>query len=242
MPLIKNKFSFTYLHLATALSITLYSVYIWAIPSLAARVVFKPPGDRMPRTSAGGASRTGPTCGINSSNSSQENVTPILPRSNIGLTVAEHPTIFIYIPKTKAKTAFFSLEDANEKNIYQGRFDLPQQAGIMQIKLPSSIPELKTEQKYKWSLAMICTADLEPDSPFISGWIRRVSVNHNSRNLQANLDSVANLAASGLWYDVLSTLAQLRHSQPNNPALVTTWQDLLNSVGLNAIANEPLIN
>ncbi|BAZ41209.1 hypothetical protein NIES4101_71710 [Calothrix sp. NIES-4101] len=241
MPLIKNKFAFRYLHLGTALSIILCSFYIWTIPSLATRVVFKPPGDRVPRTSAGGASR-GPTCEINSSNSSQENVTPILPRSNIGLTVAEHPTIFIYIPKTKAKTAFFSFEDANGNNIYQGHFNLPQQTGIMQIKLPSSVPQLKAEQKYKWSLAMICTADLEPDSPFISGWIRRVSVSHNSQTLHTNLDSVANLAASSLWYDAISTLAQLRQSQPNNPALVTVWQDLLNSVGLNAIANEPLIN
>jgi len=239
----KNKFLLRYLQLGTALLITLSALSIWTMPSSAARVVFKPPGDRAPKTSAGGASRNDSTCGIASNKPPGENVTPLLPESDIGLTLAEHPTIFIYVPETSAKTVFFSVQDANSNNIYQDYLKLPQKAGIVQVKLPISSPGLKADQKYKWSLAMICTPSLEPDSPFVSGWINRVSFANTLNNTQnLTLDSVIKLAASGLWYDTLSTLAELRRAQPNNQILTTSWQDLLNSVGLNAIADEPVIN
>jgi Domain of Unknown Function (DUF928) len=241
----KNKFLLRYLHLGTALLITLSAVNVWTMPSAAARVVFKPPGDRAPKTSAGGASRDISTCGINGSNPVEQNVTPLLPASNIGLTLAEHPTIFIYVPDTSAKVVFFSVQDANNNNIYQNYFDLPQESGIFQLKLPASSPGLKADQKYRWSVAMICTPNLEPDSPFVSGWIHRVSFANNLNNslsLPVSLDSVIKLAASGLWYDTLSVLAELRKNQPNNQVFATSWQDLLNSVNLNAIANAPVIN
>jgi Domain of Unknown Function (DUF928) len=241
----KNKFLFRYLQLGTALLITLSPIYLWTMPSTAARVVFKPPGDRAPRTSAGGASRDTSACGIIRSKPVEENVTPLLPESNIGLTLAEHPTIFIYVPETRAKVAFISVQDTSDNNIYQDYLDLPEKSGIVQIKLPTVSPGLKIDQKYRWSLAMICTQALEPDSPFVSGWIHRVSVGNtlnNSQNSTVGLDSVIELAASGLWYDTLSTLAELRRSQPNNQILATSWQDLLNSVGLSAIANKPVIN
>jgi hypothetical protein len=242
----KNKFLFRYLQLGTALLITLSTINLLTMPSTAARVVFKPPGDRAPRTSAGGASRDVSTCGVANTNKAfQQNVTPLLPTSNIGLTLAEHPTIFVYIPETNAKSLFFSVQDANDNNIYQNSLQLPDKAGIIQIDLPSSLPGLKADQKYKWSLAMVCTQDLEPDSPFVSGWIHRVSFRNNlknSQNMAVTLDSAIKFAASGLWYDALSTLAELRRSQPNNQTVAASWQDLLNSVGLNAIANEPVIN
>jgi Domain of Unknown Function (DUF928) len=242
----KNKFLFRYLQLGTALLITLSAISILTMPSTAAgRVVFKPPGDRAPRTSAGGASREPSSCGIIRNNPVEENVTPLLPASNIGLTLAEHPTIFIYVPETRAKVVFFSVQDANDNNIYQDYFDLPDKHGIIQFKLPIASPGLKIDQKYRWSLAMICTQNLEPDSPFVSGWIHRVSSRNtlnNSLDFSVSLDSVIKLAASGLWYDTLSTLAELRRTQPNNQILATSWQDLLNSVGLNAIADEPVIN
>jgi hypothetical protein len=239
----KNKFLLRYLQLGTALLITLSVLGVWAMPSSAARVVFKPPGDRAPKTSAGGASRNDSTCGIASDKPPGENVTPLLPKSDIGLTLAEHPTIFIYVPETNAKAVFFSIKDVNNNNIYQDYLALPHKSGIIQVKLPISSPGLKADQRYKWSLAMICTSSLEPDSPFVSGWIHRVNIGNtlnNTKNL--TLDSVIKLAASGLWYDTLSALAELRRAQPNNQILTTSWQDLLNSVGLNAIADEPVIN
>ncbi|MBW4600854.1 MAG: DUF928 domain-containing protein [Calothrix sp. FI2-JRJ7] len=215
---------------------------------MAGKITFRPPGEPAPKDTAGGASRTvfGETTACSSARTGiGKSVTVVLPTTtNIGFTLTEHPTVFVYIPQTTARKAFFSVQDEKNNNVYQTDIKLPSQPGVMQLKLPPDAPGLKANKNYKWSLVMICTADLEPDSPFVSGWIRRVEYKTNIRNNSKTitLDSVSKLAETGIWYDTLATLAQLRMNQPNNQLLATSWQELLDSVGLNAIANEPLVN
>jgi hypothetical protein len=229
---------FRYQSLGLASLIILLSIPIWSTPSTA-KVTFRPPGDRAPKTSSGAASRDTSTCGF--TQLERTSVTPLLPKTNIGFTKKEHPTIFVYVPQTNAKKAFFSIQDEDSNHIYQSNVNLPQKAGVMEFKVPTEAPELKTGKNYKWSLVMICTTDLEPDSPLVSGWVRRVQASGRQNN-PATLQSASVLAQTGIWYDTLSTLAQLRRNQPNNQDAEASWQELLDSVGLNAIANEPLIN
>ncbi len=237
--MLKTKKSlFEYWFLGVTLLIVLSSITSWSTPGIAAKVTFKPPGDRAPKTSSGAASRDVSACIANQIGMA---VTPLLPTTNIGLTIAERPTVFVYLPQTNAKKAFFSIQDEASNHIYQSNVSLPQKPGVMEVKLPESAPELKIGKNYKWSLVIICTADLEPDSPFVSGWVRRVKA-HPVNSQTATLESASLLAQTGIWYDTLSTLAQLRRNQPNNQAASASWQELLKSVGLNAIASKPLIN
>jgi hypothetical protein len=46
----------------------------------------------------------------------------------------------------------------------------------------------------------------------------------------------------GIWYDSLATLAELKRRQPNNSTVATSWQEMLKSVDLSAIAEVPLAN
>lgn len=235
-----------YLRVLTAALVTLIAIPLLSLPTMAGKITFKPPGEPAPKETAGGASRTGfgETAACSSARTGiGKSVTPVLPRNNIGLTLTEHPTVFVYIPQTTARKAFFSIQDEENNHVYQTGIELPSQPGVMQLKLPPSAPGLKANKNYKWSLVMICTADLEPDSPFVSGWIRRVEYKTNIRNNNKTitLDSVSKLAETGIWYDTLATLAQLRMNQPNNQLFFTSWQDLLDSVGLDTIANEPLV-
>jgi len=240
----KNKSIFRFLLLGKVLLISYSLLTLWGIPSLAG-VTFNPPGAQAPKRSSGGASRTGNICGFATKPNNSASITPLIPKTNIGFTVAERPTIFVYVPPTTAKKALFTLQDEESKSYYQTTLPLPEKPGVMEVKLPDSVPALKTNKNYKWSLIVVCTEDLETDSPWVSGWIRRVETNRsliNQHKLSASLESVSQLAGTGIWYDSLSTLAQLRRSQPNNQALSADWRELLNSVGLNAIANEPLAN
>ncbi|MBW4616619.1 MAG: DUF928 domain-containing protein [Desmonostoc vinosum HA7617-LM4] len=237
---IKNKYFCQPSLLGSALLIYLSSMLLIVTPTLA-QVTFNPPKEQAPKSSSGGASRDVSTCGADLTATTKASVTPLLPKNNIGLTIAERPTVLIYIPQTNAKTALFSLQDEQNKQYYQTILPLPKKPGVMEVKIPHSVAALKTGKNYQWSLVMICTEELEPDSPWISGWIRRVEAN-SSLNHQPTLELVSQLAKMGIWYDSLSTLAQLKRSQPNNSAVATSWQELLNSVELNAIANEPLIN
>ncbi len=235
----KNKSIFRFLLLSRVLLISCSLLTIWGIPSLA-EVTFNPPGAQAPKRSSGGASRSN-LCGFATKPTNSASVTPLLPKTNIGFTVEERPTIFIYVPPTTAKKVLFTFQEEDAKNYFQINLPLPEKPGVVGVKLPDSVPALKINKNYKWSLIIVCTEDLETDSPWVSGWVRRVQTNQ-SLILPGSLDSVSQLAKSGIWYDLLSTLAQLRRSQPNNQDVSHAWQDLLNNVGLNAIANEPLVN
>ena len=54
-------------------------------------------------------------------------------------------------------------------------------------------------------------------------------------------DRTAIYAASGLWYDALDELVSLRMAQPGDEGLLQQWSNLLTSVNLGALANQPLL-
>ena len=237
----RNKSLLRYALVPIALLLELSLIPGWLTPGQA--VTFKPPGDQAPTQSTGGASRDGGQCFSNATKTSAS-VTPLMPNTNHGLTLAERPTLFVHVPQTTAKEAFFSLQDEQSNEHYQTTLLLPDKPGVIGVKVPDDAPALQTGKNYKWSLVIVCDEELEPDSPGVSGWIRRVEPNPslvNQTKLAASLESTSKLAEAGIWYDALSTLAQLRRSQPENQTLTKDWQELLKSVGLDAIATEPLI-
>jgi hypothetical protein len=232
--------------LASTLLLSLSFISMGVMPSVA-QVTFRPPRILAPRDSTGGASRDSSSNNCLSAQTTNDkvSVTPVLPSSKIGFTVKERPTILVYIPQTTAKKALFSLQDEQAKNHYQTTINLPEKPGVMAIKLPQHVAALKTGKNYQWSLAMICSAQLEPDSPLVNGWIQRVQPPvhwKHQGHVSTSLELVSRLAKSGVWYDTASELARLKQAQPQNATITVSWQQLLDSVGLNAIADAPLIN
>lgn len=234
----KSRFKAIWSKIAFVLCLSLTLIPI--APSLA-QVTFNPPKTQAPKSSSGGASRDASSCGADLAATTTASVTPLLPKTNIGLTVAEHPAILVYVPQTNAKKALFGLQDEQGKQYYQTMLPLPSKRGVMEVKLPDSVSALKIGKNYRWSLVMICTQELEPDSPWVSGWIRRVESNRPF-NHQPTLELVSRLADMGIWYDSLATLAELRRTEPSNTTVATAWQELLKSVDLSAIAEAPLAN
>jgi hypothetical protein len=53
---------------------------------------------------------------------------------------------------------------------------------------------------------------------------------------------VALYAKSGVWYEASANLAALRKAQPNDPEVASAWKELLETAGLDAIANATLNN
>ena len=93
---------------------------------------------------------------------------------------------------------------------------------------------------------LICGEDIEPDSPFVEGWIKRVAPKTSSisKANEPNLELVKSLAKAGLWFDTMSSLVELRKSQPNNSELMKVWKTLLEDkhVGLTDFSEQPIIN
>ncbi|MBW4547305.1 MAG: DUF928 domain-containing protein [Symplocastrum torsivum CPER-KK1] len=207
------------------------------------QVTFEPPGDGKPDNTVGGASRDSGQC-LQDAITSQQTITPLMPTTNRGLTLVERPTFFVYVPQTSAQKAFFSLKDKDESYYYQATLPMPETSGIVSLKLPADAPALEIGKSYQWSFVTICGERLAVDDPRVESQIQRIELNTEFSSQLKNLSPLERAAvygADGIWYDTVATLAELRRSQPNDLTLAATWENLLKSVGLNAIATKPLL-
>lgn len=163
-----------------------------------------------------------------------------------GLTTEANPTFWVYTPYTKDSTytAEFTLQDEDLTPIYTKAIALPTQPGVIGIPLPAKAPSLTTGKKYHWFLNINCVSDL-PSSPiYIEGVIKRINLKPAiAQQLKtATLpQQFAIYAQNGIWHNALSTLAQLRQQNPQDPALKTEWKNLLSSISLDDVADKPIL-
>lgn len=161
-----------------------------------------------------------------------------------GKTVAERPTFWFYVPYTlTAKLPVeFVLQDEAQKPVYEATFTaIGTSPGIISFQLPSPAAPLEVNKMYHWYFVVNC----DPDDPiFVEGWIQRSLLNSElKRQLEQATprEQVSLYAANGIWYEAMTSLAELRHANPKDTSLTTDWTGLLQSVGLGAIAQEPIV-
>lgn len=212
------------------------------------QVIFEPPTDEKADDSRGGASRNATAC--RNDRVSEIPLTALIPGNNRGLTVASHPSFFVYVPQTSARQIYFSLKDENNVGIYQATLPISGNPGVVKIPLPQDQKPLETGKNYQWSVALMCQP-AQPDMPWVRGQVERVELEENiASNLPSNpsIDQAVFYGQAGIWYDTLNILFQLNQSAGlGNTSTIDAsflnqnWVNLLNSVGLNAIAHESLI-
>lgn len=204
------------------------------------QVTFKPPKGDKPQQTVGGASR-GEQC---SSDYQKSPVTPLLPANSQALTVQARPTLLIYVPETSATKAYFAMRDESEDYDYQTILPIGDSAGIVSLTLPKNAPDLSVNKDYQWSLILMCDGQLRPDSPIATGNIKRITSNTdmNQKLTHADLlESAAIYGEAGIWYDSVASLAQLKMMQPNNNNVSANWESLLNTVGLEKVAQAEFV-
>lgn len=190
-------------------------------------------------------------------------LTPLVPENDFGITLQGYPTFFVYVPELPdtAEIEFVVTEwefnetesgtDVSDRDLYAATFDAPEEAGILALTLPSqdeagnAIEPLRVEGHYTWFVRVICDAERPtrygPDI-WVEAWVKRLNP---SDRFAATLASATSLqrqelyAETGVWYDAIATLAQLRRDDPT-PAVDAAWRELLESVGLNEVADESL--
>jgi hypothetical protein len=172
--------------------------------------------------------------------------------ANQTLTVAANPTFFVYVPETTAKSAEFLLLDDQDNKVYETSLQLPtvvssdvssssvSTPGIVKLSLPANV-SLETGKTYHWEFKLNCPPDESgdaSDNPFVDGWIQRTEL---SPDLKTKIEQATPLeqaklyAKARIWSEALMLAAQLRSSHP------AEWEELLKSVGLNEIAQVPLL-
>ncbi|NES22591.1 MAG: DUF928 domain-containing protein [Symploca sp. SIO3E6] len=176
-------------------------------------------------------------------------LTALLPPNQLGVTAAEYPTLFVYLPSFGTESlpmpVEFVLEDRSGKEIYQVTFPTNGMSGIVALGLPTraGLSPLQVDQDYYWRFTVICNEDERSQDIVIGGAVRRVELEAEFKNqlmVASPEEQVQLYAAAGIWHDALSTLFQLRRDQPTDLKLAADWEKLLQAVELGDIAQEPI--
>ncbi len=201
---------------------------------------FQPPEQGVPGRREGGGTR-----GSSDSNCPTA-TTALIPKSTMGRTISAKPTFFYYVPIALNTKVQFELADERDKTIYKKSFQMvTTRPGIVSVSLdgdPNS-PALEIGKNYHWYFTIKCSLKNSQEDVLVSGWINRMAL---APSLKTELDrspdrGLSILTKEGIWYEYLTTLAQLRLSSPSDDSLALKWSDLLSSVQLGNIAQEPLI-
>lgn len=186
-------------------------------------------------------------------NSANYQLTSLVPANSFGTTLAEYPTFFVYVPTIQEEEKpqlEFALKTENDRVIYKTNFTIARSPGVVSVSLPASanLPRLEENKNYKWSFTLICNPEDPSDrssNSQVEGSIRRVRLSptivQQLEGVALPRDRVVAYSTAGIWFDALSTLAELRRATPSDPTLEKDWKNLLQSVGLETIASEPLL-
>jgi len=159
------------------------------------------------------------------------------------LTAAAYPTFWFYIPYavTSDEPAEFVLFDDQQRMIYRKQdIVLSNEPGIVGIALPDTAPALETGRMYRWNFQTSCGGEVV----FVEGWIQRTELDPNLTAEIARaqpLDQAAIYAETGIWYDALTILGNLRREDPDNLDVLNAWIELLGVLELSEDEEEIIL-
>jgi hypothetical protein len=201
---------------------------------------FKPPNRGTPPPTAGGATR-GNSCVPN-----HKKPISLIPKDSLGLTFNTNPTFYWHIPSSPAKVATFLILTGDEVDVvYEATIPLPAQSGIISYALPKNAPPLEIGKRYHWFLTLNCNPTDPGVNPITEGWTERIAPDITLLKQLEKADSKTRAslyASSGIWHEAVTTIAALRRTNPKDAGAISGWNELLTSVGLSAIAAEPLFD
>lgn len=182
-------------------------------------------------------------------------LTLLVPPDTLGITLQEYPRFFVYVPPLpeEAKLEFAVTEweylngegdeEIRDREVYIGQVSPPEEGGILPLQLPQEDDEgnpvtpLAVGKDYTWFVRILCN----PEAPTSFGpdiwreaWVTRLAPTPEfaAELEEASLSQqVGLLAETGVWYDALDRLAQLRsHSDEDESNVEQRWQQFLDWV------------
>ncbi|MEW5857514.1 MAG: DUF928 domain-containing protein, partial [Cyanobacteriota bacterium] len=171
----------------------------------------------------------------------------LLPGSVLGLTVAEHPTFWFFLPypfTSKRPVEFVLLDDAG-KEVYKTLLsESATTPGVVGFQLPATVPPLEVNKRYNWYLTVYCNAQQLPEEAvYVSGWVERVALNPSLKQKLEQAtpqELVALYQEAGIWHEAITALAQRRRQNPQDATLKQEWEKLMQSIQLEVLASQPI--
>ncbi len=217
-----------------------------------------PPPDTGAPDSTGQTAGRGPSGECQSVKSVDTPLTALVPISKTsggdqvvwGLTSAEYPTLWFYVPYslTDKLPGELRLTEQDEKGnpIYKAIKVTGTAPGIIGVRLPSTQAALKIGKLYTYNFVVLCDPGDPSKNIFVTASVeRRTPSSSLASQLRKATGRERELAAlyakEGFWYESLTTLAELRRDNPNDATLTADWGALLQTGGLNEIQQKPIV-
>jgi Domain of Unknown Function (DUF928) len=193
-----------------------------------------------PRRRKGGGSRG--SCVV----TNKPPLTALIPNTGAGLTVAESPTFWFYVPYTLTPNYLveFVLKDNQDNTVYTNKVaGKGTPAGIVNLRLPSTI-SLEADKDYNWYFLVYCDAQNQDKFVYVNGLVRRVERPALEKQLVSisSDERMTQYKTEGIWYEAVSELAQSLSVSPQDAKTRQDWSSLLQSIGLEQLASEPFVS
>lgn len=192
-----------------------------------AQVLFDPPtGEDEPASTTGAATR-GLTC-----MATNQDLIALKPSGKIGLTLAEHPAVWINLPRNTAKQIALSVFTETGTVVYADvTFPVPDTDGPVALKFPEEEPPLEIGTRYQWIVELECDPNNSSGNPSVSGWVKRIApdaqIEAELHAAEHPLDKAEVYARHGIWYETLTLVAEERQAHPEDSQVMTAWRSLL---------------
>lgn len=210
------------------------------LPDSVVATEFEPPDPEPPDDREGSGSRT-------SCPPVDKPLTALI-ASQINRTISAHPTFWFYVPYSSElpREVEFFLLDEEEKELYKTVVHIANTPGIISFRLPESAPPLEMGKQYLWQFSYRCNPRIRAEDDYVAGMVKRVATNGELMSqleaAKTPLERVELYAKNGLWYETLTTLAELRRDNPRDEEIAAEWRELMRSIGLEHLADEPISN
>lgn len=167
----------------------------------------------------------------------RQQIIALSPEQSVALTTASHPTFWIYLPAASGKGEFVLQSRDDFSDRYRTSVILPSTSGVIGITAPPQ-PQyaLETEKPYIWYFKVYPDPSDIKNYLYVSGVVQR-----KVEKSPAPKDYTA-YVANGIWQDALTTLANRYRDNPKDMQLRDEWAELLQAVGLNELAQAPILS
>lgn len=165
----------------------------------------------------------------------------LTPSNNLGVTASDRPSVYFLMPTLEeTHPVEFILRDSAENSVYETTMDVDNAEKIVGVHLPEGY--LEVGQDYHWYFSIVCDPQDRSQNIVLSGWLRRVSptMAENQTVSNPSLDQVRADQAAGLSIDAIATLVELRQTHPNDNEILLQWTELLQTLELDTVVEQPL--
>lgn len=211
---------------------------------------YKPKPRGIPRVLVSGGTRSplGTSC---ISDPQAPQLTSIFPEDDLGYTTDRYPAFQWYMPRNNASHVEFNLyevvdeEDGIYQPVYQTAFVPNAVAGIATLQLPQAtgLAPLSSDNYYYWSVDIYCPDEATPVMS-TEGFVEVLDPDPELAAALAESSGVgraAIAAENSLWFDATRALTEQLQTQPSDSQALNGWSTLLESIGLDDIANTPML-